>query len=174
MEILDYNYYEGTLVVGIHTPRLNPTPATVFLAGTIHAEYVAKVRAALREYKTTQNLATGLQAFLPVVQGLPLYGIRKLMNAGAPRSVDEDFNLEVTSQRFSLGLAILPSTFTVADEISHAIERHVEKAAQDCLAAAGVPFLSIPGSNELLGESYVDIMFELGPAQEQGLFNVAA
>jgi hypothetical protein len=174
MQVVDYTYYEGTLVVGIHTPRLNPTPATIFLAGGIHAELVAKVRSALREYRTTHQLASGLQAHLPTQAGFPLYGIRKVQNAGAPRSVDEDFNIEVTAQRFTIGLALLESTFTAADEVSHAFERHVEAATQALFAARGVPDSQtmIPGDNKQIGETYIDIMFELGPALEQGVVDV--
>lgn len=174
MQVLEYNYYEGTLQIGVHTPRLNPTPATVFLAGTLHAELCARVRAALREYKAVEGVALGLPSYLPSVGGFPLYGIRKIAPAGALWSVDEDFNLEVTMQRFTLGLAMLPSTFTEADEIALAHERHIEKAVRDCLTANNVPAdVVIPGDSKQLGETWLEIMFELGPALEQGDIEVA-
>ncbi len=175
MQILEYNYYEGTLQIGVHTPRLNPTPATVFLAGTLHAELCARVRAALREYKSTENLSTGFQSYLPTAGGFPLYGVRKIAPAGSLRSVDEDFNLEVTMQRFTLGLAMLPSTFAESPEIFLAHERHIEKAVRDCLAANNLPAdMVIPGDSKQLGETWLEIMFELGPALEQGDIEVAS
>ena len=168
MQALEYEAYEGTLQIGIHTPRTNPVPASVYLAGTIHSEYLAKVRSALREYKTTENLASGLQTYLPAQGGFPLYGIRRIEPAGALRSVDEDFNLEVTLQRFRVTLVLYPSTFTAPDEQTFAIERIMQKAVKDCLAAEGLPYLVIPEDFTQLGETFVDIMFELGPATEQG------
>ncbi|MES2696823.1 MAG: hypothetical protein V4773_25370 [Verrucomicrobiota bacterium] len=66
---------------------------------------------------------------------------------------------------------MLESTFMAADEISHAHERHLEKA--NLLDALSIPHLSIPGDEKALGETYIDIMFELGPESEQGDINVA-
>jgi hypothetical protein len=172
MEVVEYLYYEGTLIVSINTPRAQPQPASVFTAGTIHAEFIAKVRSALREFRTTENLPSGLSAYLPQSEGKPLYGIRKMAPAGSPRSVDPDFNIETTSARFSVGLSLYPSTFLVADEIAFAIERNVEKAAQDLFKARGIPYTTIPGDNQQLADSFIDIMFDLGPATEQGLVNV--
>lgn len=172
MQVVDYLYYEGTLVIGVHTPRLNPAPATVFLAGTLHAEYGADVREALREYKAVENLSSGLQAYLPQFGGLPLYGVRKLQPAGSLRSVDQDFNLEVTQLRFTVGLALTETTFLQPPEIRSAYERHFEKATYDLFQAVGIPNATIPGDTKQLGETYIDIMFELGPALEQGEITV--
>ncbi len=170
-EVNEYRYYAATLIVGIHTPRLNPTPPTVFLAGNLHAELSAKVRSALREYRTVEQTTTGLSAYLPVAQSLPLYGIRLIQPMGSPRSVDQDFDLEITSMRFALGIAMLESTFTVDDAISFAIERNVEKAANDLFKALSIPCadVTIPGDEKQLGDTYVDVMCEVGPATEIGL-----
>ena len=173
MQVLEYIYYGGTLTVGVHTPRMDPTPATIFVAGTIHAEYLAKVRSALREYKITESLSTGLQAYLTTQGGFPLYGVRKIAPAGSLRSVDTDFNLEVTMQRFVMELAMLESTFTASPEIAFAFERHIEKAVKDLFAARSIPFTVIPGDYTQLGETFIDISFELGPASEQGDIEVA-
>lgn len=172
--VSEYLLYEGTLTVGVHTPRIEPTPATVFLAGTLHSEYLAKVRHALREYRVELNLASGLQAFLPTQGGFPLYGIRAIRPGGALRSVDDDFNLEVTMQRFAVTLAMLPTTFEASPEKAFAVERVMEDAAKDCLAASGLPYLRIPGDMEQIGETYIDISFELGAASEIEPINVDA
>ncbi len=169
--VTEYRYYEATLIVGVHTPRLNPTPPTVFLAGNIHAEISAKVRSALREYKTVEQTTTGLSLYLPVAQSLPLYGIRKIQPMGAPRGVDQDFDIEITSLRFALGVAMLESTFTVADEISLALERNLEKAAKDLFKASSIPCgdITIAGDGTQLGDTYIDVSCEMGPATEIGL-----
>jgi hypothetical protein len=174
MLITDYLYYEGTLTIGVHTPRLDPAPATIYLAGPIHSEYLARVRSILREYRTTENLASGLQSYLPQQGGFPLYGIRNITPAGALRSVDDDFNLEVTLQRFSFGLAMLPTTFTADPEKYFSIERVMEKAVQDLFAANSLPHTvtTIPGDKKQLGETFIDISFELGAATEQGPLEV--
>lgn len=168
MIVTDYVFYEGALTVTLHTARLNPQPATIFVAGDLHSEYLAKIRSALREYRVAENLATGLQAYLPVHGGFPLYGIRAIRPAGSQRSVDNDFGLEVSQQRFALQIAMLETTFTDAPERFLAIERNIEKAAKDLLTANALPSLVIPGDQVQLGETFVDIMFELGPATEQG------
>lgn len=176
MIVNEYLYYEGVLTIGVHTPRLEPVPATVFAAGTIHSEYLAKVRSALREYRTTENLSFGLQNYLPQQEGFALYGIRHIAPAGALRSVDDDFNLEITLQRFSIGLAMLPSTFTADPEKFFAIERVMELAVKDLFAANSLAhsLTTIPGDDKLLGETFIDISFELGAATEQGNIHVSA
>lgn len=173
-QVVEYVYYEATLIVGVQTPRLNPTPPTVFLAGNLHSEIAAKVRSALREFRTVEQTTTGLSAYLPTSQGLPLYGIRKIQPMGAPRSVDQDFDLEITSLRFSVGIAMLESTFVADDAISLAIERNVEKAAKDLFKALAIPCadITIPGDGTQLGDTYVDVSCEVGPATEQGLIVV--
>lgn len=170
----EYMFYDGTLTIGVHTPRLEPTPATVFLAGTLHSEYLAKVRSALREYRVELNLASGLHAFLPTEGGFPLYGIRAIRPGGALRSVDDDFNMEVTLQRFGVMLAMLPTTFQADPEKAFAVERVMEKAAKDCLAAAGLPYLTIPGDQVQLADTYIDVSFELGAASELDAVQVNA
>lgn len=174
-QVLEYNYYTAALIVGIHTPRINPSPATIFLAGTLHAELAAKIRGALREYKTVGQTTTGLSAYLPTQGGFPLYGIRKIQPSGAPRSVDEDFNIEVTSCRFGLEIAILESTYAADEAIWMAIERNIEKAAQDLFKSLSIPCrdIEIPSNNDQLGSTFVDILCELGATSgDQGLCNV--
>lgn len=176
MQVLEYLYYDFTLTVGVHTPRMQPTPATVFLAGTLHSELLGKVRNVLREYHITENLSTGLQAHLPAQGGFPLYGIRRLAPAGALRSVDDDFNLEITLQRFTGALAFYETTFQADPEKAFAVERVIEKAAYDLFVARAIPCrdIVIPGDDELTGETVIDIMCELGAATEQGDINVNA
>lgn len=176
MQVNEYVVYEGTLQIGIHTERLAPAPATVFLAGNLHSELCAKVRAALREWKSLSNLAASLQGKLSTQQGLPLYGIRKIQPAGSLRSVDEDFNLEVTLLRFIVWLTVSESAMTADEERWMAFERNMEKAWGDLAESKGFPVrgMTIPGDNKQLGETYIDAMFELGPSSEMAPIEVTA
>ena len=160
--VLEYDYYGATLTISIHTPRPDAAPSTVFTAGTLHNEYVAKVRAALREYKD------GIESYLPTAGGYPLYGIRKCEPQGTLRSVEQDFQLEITTMRFGLEIAFLPSTWTVGETVALGVERNIEKAAKDYFAAQSIPYVVIPGDGDQLTESFIDIMVELGAATNQG------
>lgn len=160
--VQEYDYYQATLVISIHTPRPDAAPSTVFSAGALHNDYVSKVRAALREYKD------GIEGYLPTAGGFPLYGIRKTSPEGTLRTVDQDFQLEVTTLRFGLEVAFLPSTWTAGETAALGVERNIEKAAKDYFAAQSIPFAVIPGDSDQLGDSYIDIMCELGAATNQG------
>jgi hypothetical protein len=164
-EILEYDYYDATLTVTISTARPEAAPSTLFVAGSLHTEYVAKVRAVLREKRDA------LTPYLPVAGGYPIYGIRKIMPAGAMRTVESDYFMETTRQRFDLGVALLPSAWQAGELVALGVERNLEKAIKDLFAAEGIPFAVIPGDNDKLGDSYVDIMCELGPATNQGVIN---
>lgn len=160
--VLEYDYYQATLTISVHTPRPDAAPSTVFVAGKLHNDYVANVRAVLREYKG------GIETHLPQSQGLPLYGIRKVVPEGTARSVDQDFMLEVTTLRFGLEIAIYPATWAAGETIALGVERNIEKAVKDLFTAQSIPFAVIPGDGDQLGESFVDISCDLGPATNQG------
>jgi hypothetical protein len=162
MQIQEYDFYEASLTITIHTSRPDAAPSTVFTAGQLHNEWVAKVRAALREKKDA------IEGYLPTAGGFPLYGIRRVMPVGTVRSVDQDFMLEVTQIRFALGIAFLPSTWTAGEVKALGVERNIEKATKDLFEAQGLPTTVIPGDGDQLGESFVEIMCELGGATNQG------
>lgn len=172
-EIVEYTYYEGSLTVTIATPRLDSTkPSTVMAAATVHEEFAAKVRSLMREYRVTLNPSTGFDAYLPTSGGFPLYGIRKVQPGGMSREVSDEFTLEITRLRFSVGFSILPTTFLANELLALAFERNIEKAVRDLFDANSVPHLTIPGDQQILGDSWIDIVFEAGPATEQGIVNV--
>jgi hypothetical protein len=164
-EILEYDYYDASVTVTIATRRPEEMPSVLFVAGALHTEFVAKVRAALREKKDPLN------PYLPESGGFPLYGIRKIMPAGAARGVDDQYFIEITRQRFELGIAFLPSTWMAGETVALAVERHIEKAVKDLFAALGIPHLTIPGDNHKLGDSFIDVICELGGATNQGVIH---
>lgn len=157
----EYDYYDASLTFGIHTTR-GDAPSTLFMYGDLHTDFVVKIRAALREKNDT------ITSQLPVYGGQPVYGITKIWPMGAMRTVDQDYNLEITRQRFELGITIPLSAWQAGEQIVLGIERHIEKAAKDALAAAGMPKLVIPGDRHQIGDTFIDIMCELGPATNQG------
>ena len=90
------------------------------------------------------------------------------MPEGTARSVDQDFLLEVTTLRFGLEVAIYPATWAAGETIALGVERNIEKAVKDLFTAESIPFAVIPGDGDQLGESFVDISCDLGPATNQG------
>ena len=173
-EITEYTYYDGSLTITIATPRLDSTkPSTVMAAATVHEEFAAQIRSYLREYRLYLNPSTSFDTHLPSSGGFPLYGVRKIQPAGTSREVDGEFMIEITRLRFAIGFSILPTTFLANEKLALAFERNMEKAVKDFLDANSVPTLTIPGDMQILGDSWIDIVFEAGPATEQGLINVS-
>lgn len=172
--VTEYLYYDGTVTITIATPRLDATaPSTVMQAATVHEEFAAKVRALMRENRLELVPSTSFDAYLPTAGGFPLYGIRAIRPGGSSREVETDFMLEITRLRFAIEFTLLPSTFTADTLLALAFERNMEKALRDFFAANSVPNTTIPGDQQVLGDSWIDIVFETGPASEIGLVNVA-
>jgi hypothetical protein len=164
-EILEYDYFDAALTVTIATQRPEAVPSMLFVAGTLHNDLVGRIRAALREKKDA------LTPYLPTAGGFPLYGIRKMMPGGTVRAVDSDYFLEVTRLRFDMGLAFLPTAWQAGEAVALGVERHIEKACKDMFEALGVPTSVIPGDNVRLGETFIDVMCELGAATNQGVIH---
>jgi len=173
-EVTEYVYYDGSVTITIATPRLDSTtPSAVMVAATVHEEFAAKVRALMREYRVTSVYpSVSFDAYLPTSGGFPIYGIRKIAPAGTSREVSDEYMLEITRLRFGVEFAILPTTFTADERLALAFERNIEKAMRDYFNANSVPHLTIPGDQQILGDSWIDIVFETGPATEIGLVNV--
>lgn len=162
-EILEYDFFDASLLITIATQRPEAVPSLFFVAGTLHHDLMGKVRSALREKKAP------LDAYLPTAGGLPLYGVRRIAPSGTVRSVDTEYFLEVTRLRFELSLALLPTTWQAGEVVALGVERHIEKACKELFEAAGVPSTTIPGDNVRLGETFVDVLCELGAATNQGV-----
>lgn len=163
-DIVEYDYYDASLTVTIVTSRPNPLPSVLFVAGTLHNDLVAKIRAALREKKAA------IEPHLPTAGGEPIYAIKKITPAGTPRAVDDQFAAEISRQRFDLGISILPSAWQAGEAVALAIERHIEFAVKQVFAATGIP-ATIPGDRDRMGETFVDVICECGAATNQGVIH---
>lgn len=161
MQITEYNYYDATLSITIATQRPEAAPSTVLAAATLHEEYAAQVRGVLREYKR------GLDSYLSY------YEILKIHPAGGSRDIDRDFNQDLTSLSFMIGIGLTAAAHIADERLVFAFERNIEKAVRDLFAANGLPDLYIPGDDETLGESYIQIKLSMGSASNLSLWNVA-
>lgn len=186
MKIQAYCAYQGTLVVTVATPRPEAAASTVFTAASIHEDFAAKVRVALQEWKHVEASAKSfpaaeqLQTYLPTVtiagEAKPIYALRQLMPAGSPRSIDQDFQLEVFQLRYDFMLVLLPAAFAGDQRLVSGIERNLEKAVHDLFDANDIPSTFIPGNmgirdeqdNTVPTRSEIDIICEMGPALTQG------
>lgn len=176
MRIQAYTAYTGTLTITVATPRPEEAASAFFVAGKIHEDYCAKVRAALEEH--IHILAPGqqfpaaqqLQTYFPAatVGGVaqPLYALRELMPAGSPRDVDMDFFLEIMRIRYAFTLVLLPAAFAASGVLREGKERHLEYAVKKLFEAQSIPHTTIPGDNDILDgvSSHIGILCELGAA----------
>lgn len=162
MEIEEYDFYEGVLSITVATTRPDAAPSAVLVAASMHEEYASRARCLLREFRN--NLGPYL----------PYYGVRKILPAGSSREIDRDFNQDILRLQFNLGFALLGDAWSADEKVVFAFERNIEKAIRDLFAANQLPHLFIPGDSEVMGESYIDILFSLGAATNQGVWNVAA
>ena len=188
MRIQVYNAYSGTLVITASTLRPTAAPSTHFTAATIHEDYAAQVRALLEEHihiaPSSENfpVAQRIQNYFPAPNGAAIYALKQLMPAGAPRNIDAQFMLEITSLRYNFGIDLLPAAFATTGVNRSAIERAIEFAVKSLFAANGVPDSFIPGDNGLrpIGSESdvtgtdIDILCELGPAVARQTIDVPA
>jgi hypothetical protein len=185
MRVQVYNAYAGQFTIIVATPRPQEAASAHFVAAKIHEDYCAQVRKILREYKHINATALEfpaakrLQTYLPVfplVTGQPLYAIRELRPAGAPRDIDADYMLEIMRIRYAFTLVCLPA-YSLADEIdAEAIERHMEYGVEKLLEANGLSTntlptkILLPGDNELIdGEkTTISVSCQLDGATARG------
>ncbi len=181
MRVQAYTATSATLLVTIASPR-GATASVFFKAAKVHEDFAAAVRALLREYKhiaptcDSFPVAARIQSYFPVFNGRPLFAVRQLMPAGAPRDIDQDFNLEVMRIRYQLELNILPPAWQASEPIGDAIERHVESAVRELFKANGVPDVYLPGEEGLRIEdrTEIDIICETGLATGRGPVEIPA
>ncbi len=188
MRIQAYLAYSGVFTVTVSTIRPEAARSTLFTAATAHEDFAAKVRGLLEEHihiaPTDRAFpdAKRLQYYFPVatINGVarPIYAMKELMPAGAPRDVDANFMLEITRLRYQFSIALLKEAFAVTPTYRSAIERAIEFAVQSLFFANTVPWVYAPGDetvrpqnpNSTTGPTDVDILCELGPAsQRQGI-----
>ncbi len=182
MRIQAYTAYSATVTITVATPRAEPAPSTRFFFASIHEDYAASVAAALREHKHIGETALAypaaarLQTYFPAVAGKPVYAVRALVPAGAPRDIDADWQLEIMRLRYALELHLLPAAFAANAIDAEAISRNVQNAFRAVLEAAGLSDVFIPGDLEIRpgGRSDIDIICELGPASARQGFDIPA
>lgn len=182
MRIQAYTRYAGTISVTAATLRSQTAPSVIFTNATIHEDYAAKVRALLEEHihipPNDQFFppAVRLQNYFPAPNGAAIYVLKELMPAGAPRSIDAQFMLEVTSIRYAFVLDLLPAAYACTGQQRSAIERAMEYAFSQLFAANGVPNTFIPGDQAIrpenpdtsIGGTDIDIICQLGAASARG------
>lgn len=180
MRIQHYDTHPGSLTITVSTPRDGAAPSLQFTAATIHEDYVARVRALLREYlhcgptAEATPAAARLQAYLPAVAGRPLYALRTLQPAGAPRDVDNEFFLEVMRIRYEFVLVDLPPAVQADSIFAEARERHMEFAVRSLFQANSLPDVFIPADTQQRNpnQSDIDIVCEFGAVTSKRGFDL--
>jgi hypothetical protein len=160
MQIAEYNYYNATLSVSIVTQRPDATPSSILAAATLHEQYAAEVRVALREYKRALNAY------------LPYYDVIKITLAGTSRDSDRETNQEIMRISFMLGFSMTGAAQIADERLVFAFERNIEKAVRDLFTAEEIPNVFIAGDGETLGESFIHVQLSMGTATEIGLWNI--
>lgn len=182
MRIQAYTAYAGTLVTMIATVRPEATASIFFTGATIHEDWTAKVRAAMKEHKHVGETslaypaASRLQTYFPATGTLPYYALRELRPAGSPRDIDQDFMLEITRLRYEFTLNLLPGAFAATEPAADAIERAMEFAVYSLFAALAIPNTNIPGDNAVIPPegTYISTICELGSATARTGVEIAA
>jgi hypothetical protein len=176
MRVQAYTAYSFNLTVTASTPRAQQGFSSMFTAGKIHEEFCARVRTLLKEHRHTGGdaypAAKRLQTYFPTFNSdatRPLYAIRELRPAGAPRDYIPEFSLEVMRIRYTGMLNILPAAFLADEVVAEALERHIEYAVHQLFEANGVPNSFIPGDEGIRpgDRTEIDILCEMGPASER-------
>lgn len=184
MRVQAYTSFSGFVVTTVATPRPEGTPSMIFTAATIHEDYAASVRSLMEEHKHLDAdfpAAGRIASYFPKFNGLPIYALRQLMPAGAPRDVDADFQLEIMRIRYQLEINLLPGAWLTDARVRNAIERNVVFAMRQLYQANGLPDVYLPGENGIRGaedgpspRTEIDIICELGPASARTAVEVAA
>ncbi len=176
MRVQAYTSYSGFIVTTVATPRPPGTPSMIFAAATVHEDYAAQVRSLMEEHKHIEPdlPAVGrIASYFPKFNGLPIYAIRQIMPAGAPRDVDADFQLEIMRIRYQIQLELLPGAWLTEARIRNAMERNVTYATRQLYQANGLPDVYLPGDNGIRPaedgqRTEIDIVCELGVASARG------
>lgn len=167
-----YNQYSAQLTITVSTQRVEAAPSHRFVHAKFHEDMAGSIRLALKEWKHTPKSTMlvrpefRISTYFPQHEGSPYYALNQLMPAGAPRDVDQDFQLELTRLQFALTIDVLGAARRGDEILAEGLERNVEYAAAMVLRAQQVPFVFIPGDEGTRPESGtdVDILCQLGPA----------
>lgn len=180
-EVTEYTFYQDcALTIRVVNMRPEAAPANVLVAGTLFTEYAAKVADALSEYKVNAQygalvpVAKQLSTHLPQSGGFPLYGIRRIQPSGQTQEVDNDYQQDILNMRFAVDFSILPTAWQQNPALVKAFARNIQRAVKLLLDANSIPSLTIPGDDEVLGESYISITLDVGVAGEISSIQVAA
>lgn len=168
MEITEYDYHGFTLSITVATQRPEAAPSGILVAGKMHDEYAARVRALLREFRATDPSA-GVKNLSAL---LTYYRITKMQPAGSAREVQGNYDL--LRLQFSAEFTTIDAAQIGDERAVFAFERNIEKAVDDLFAANEIPNAFIPGEEGVLGDSYIQVLCTMGPALNQGAWNVAA
>lgn len=185
MRIQAYLAYSGVFTVTVSSIRPQEVRSTLFTSAKVHEDFAAKVRGLLEEHvhiaPTDQAYppASRLQYYFPTAavggNTVPIYALKELMPAGAPRDIDANFMLEITRLRYQFSIAILKAAYAVSSQSRNAIERAIEFSIQSLFLANAVPWVYAPGDNAIrpensdttIGLTDVDILCELGAASQR-------
>lgn len=185
MIIQAYTAYSGIFTIAVSTVRPQAARSTQFIAATLHEDYAAKAAALLEEhihiFPTDQAypMAARLQNYFPTAtvggQTVPIYAMKELMPAGAPRDIDAQFMLEITRLRYQFSIVLLKAAFATTAVGRNAISRAIEFAIKSLFDANSLPSTYIPGDNAIrpenadttLGPTDIDIVCELGAATQR-------
>lgn len=175
MRIQAYTARAASLIITVRTIRPEEAPSSLFTAAKIHDDLCARVGAVLREHKHVGDTQLAYPAerrlgtYFPTVGDKPIYGMRELRPAGTTRDIDADWQLEIMTIRYELTLALLPAAFQGDEDIAEAVSRNVSYAAQQVLAAAGLPYLFIPGDDGQRPDegTSIDIICDPGPSSNR-------
>lgn len=162
--------YSGTLTITISTPRARVAPSMKFTAASVHEDFTAAVRVAMREYKHCgptsefQPATLRIQNYFPTHEGRPIYALRELSPDGSARSLVPEFMLEVMTVRYRFFLVLLPAALIADPQIVEAYERNIEYAVRKFFLASNIPDEFIPGDETLRpgDRSDISILCDLG------------
>lgn len=172
VETVYVDYETADLLITVAVERLENAPSVVLTAARMFDEYCGAVRSALRDYRSP------LAPYLPMASiggaSVPIFRVGFIKRGGTSREIDQDLGLEVLRMRFTFDLYTLPASAAVSEIIVEAKERHLTKAVQDLFKASNIPDTFIPEDVGTRGNTWIDIVTEMGPEQNRGPMNYQA
>jgi hypothetical protein len=162
MRIQAYLQHSGAITITVATARAEPMASTRFTAAKIHEDYAAHIRTLMTEHRHTNTTASLLypaskriSTYLPTLNGDQLFSITELQPAGAPRDIDDNWQLEIMRIRYAVTLNLTPAAFLTPD--SDAMERHLTYAVQRLLVNNGVANVYLPGDEVVRSGTGTDV-----------------
>jgi hypothetical protein len=121
-EIVEYDQYSAMLSITVATQRPEAQPSGIFAATKLHEEYLARVRAALREY------------LAPLDPYLTALRVDKIMPAGGIREIEGSY--DITRLAFNLRVLVTKAAWISTDNAWLALEHNLEQATHDLFEGA--------------------------------------